>query len=51
MVEDAEKTAALLAPLAVQGLQVKLTKFPEENHVSVLPAALSRLLRFALEQQ
>lgn len=51
MVEDAEKLPVLLAPLAAEGLQVSLVKFPQEGHVTVLPAALSRLLRFALELQ
>ncbi|WP_342436126.1 alpha/beta hydrolase-fold protein [Paenibacillus sp. FSL L8-0436] len=51
MVEDAEKLPVLLAPLAAEGLQVSLAKFPQEGHVTVLPAALSRLLRFALESQ
>ncbi|WP_151734611.1 alpha/beta hydrolase [Paenibacillus tengchongensis] len=50
MVADAELLPERLAPLASAGLEVKLAKFPEEGHVSVLPAALSRLLRFALEQ-
>ncbi|MNW71102.1 Ferri-bacillibactin esterase BesA [compost metagenome] len=48
MVEDAEKLPVLLEPLTEQGLQVSLAKFAEESHVSVLPAALSRLLKFAL---
>ncbi|QSF43059.1 alpha/beta hydrolase [Paenibacillus tianjinensis] len=51
MVQDAEKLALLLEPLSEQGLQVNLAKFPEESHVSVLPAALSRLLKFALEKK
>lgn len=51
MVEDAEKLPVLLAPLAAEGLQVSLAKFPQEGHVTVLPAALSRLLRFVLESQ
>jgi hypothetical protein len=50
MVEDAEKLPGLLEPLAEQGLQVSLAKFAEESHVSVLPAALSRLLKFALQK-
>lgn len=49
MVEDAEKLPVLLAPLADAGLEVNLAKFPEESHVSVLPAALSRLLKFSLQ--
>ncbi|MNC71439.1 hypothetical protein D3C75_1223620 [compost metagenome] len=51
MVGDAEKLPVLLAPLAAEGLQVSLAKFPQEGHVTVLPAALSRLLRFVLESQ
>lgn len=50
MVNDAEKLPLLLEPLTGQGLEVSLAKFSGENHVSVLPAALSRLLRFALEK-
>ncbi|WP_150275726.1 alpha/beta hydrolase [Paenibacillus tepidiphilus] len=50
MVADAELLPDKLAPLASSGLAVAMAKFPEEGHVSVLPAALSRLLRFALEQ-
>ncbi|MNN92003.1 hypothetical protein D3C81_2102080 [compost metagenome] len=49
MVEDAEKLPVLLAPITGAGLEVSLAKFPEEGHVSVLPAALSRLLKFALQ--
>ncbi|UQZ32287.1 alpha/beta hydrolase [Paenibacillus sp. PK3_47] len=49
MVEDADKLPAQLAQLAGSGLEVHLAKFPEEGHVSVLPAALSRLLKFALQ--
>ncbi|WNS44627.1 alpha/beta hydrolase-fold protein [Paenibacillus sp. MMS20-IR301] len=51
MVEDAAKLPGLLSPLAGQGLQVSYYEFAGESHVSVLPAALSRLLRFALEQE
>lgn len=50
MVEDAGKLPGLLAPLAGHGLQTSLNEFAGESHVSVLPAALSRLLRFALEK-
>lgn len=48
MVVDAEKLPRQLEPLAAYGLQVQMIKFPEEGHISVLPAALSRLLKFAL---
>lgn len=51
MVGDAEKVSGLLEPLAEQGLKVSLAKLAEESHISVLPAALSRLLRFALEKK
>lgn len=51
MVEDAGKLPVLLEPLAGQGLEVSLARFSGENHVSVLPAALSRLLKFALDKQ
>lgn len=51
MVEDAGKLPGLLAPLAEHGLQTSLNEFAGESHVSVLPAALSRLLRFALEKE
>ncbi|AIQ59398.1 alpha/beta hydrolase [Paenibacillus borealis] len=51
MVEDAAKLPGLLAPLAEHGLQTSLNEFAGESHVSVLPAALSRLLRFALEKE
>lgn len=51
MVEDAEKVYDLLKPLDGQGLSASLVKFAGESHVSVLPAALSRLLKFALEKQ
>jgi len=50
MVEDAEMLAARLEPLAGSGLQVSLVKFIEENHISVLPAALSRMLKFTLSK-
>jgi predicted alpha/beta superfamily hydrolase len=48
MVEDAERLQASLQPLAVHGFHSELVKFPGEGHVSVLPAALSRTVRFAL---
>lgn len=50
MVADAEQLPPRLEPLADQGLQVRLVKFAEESHLTVLPAALSRLLRFTLER-
>lgn len=48
MVKDAEQLAASLQPLTSCGLHLELVKFADESHVSVLPAALSRLLKFAL---
>ncbi|GGG10836.1 hypothetical protein GCM10010912_64070 [Paenibacillus albidus] len=48
MVEDAERLAASLAPLAAKGFHSLLIKFADEGHVSVLPAAISRMLEFAL---
>lgn len=51
MVEDAAKLPGLLAPLTGQGLSINFCEFAGESHVSVLPAALSRLLRFALEKE
>lgn len=48
MVMDSEQLAESLKPLAAKGFYSKLVKFPEEGHVSVLPAALSRVLKFAL---
>jgi predicted alpha/beta superfamily hydrolase len=48
MVEDAERLAEELQPLVKKGFYAELAKFPEENHVSVLPAAISRVLKFAL---
>lgn len=50
MVEDAGKLPGRLVSLAEHGLQTSLNEFAGESHVSVLPAALSRLLRFALEK-
>ncbi|AIQ53519.1 alpha/beta hydrolase [Paenibacillus sp. FSL R7-0331] len=51
MVEDAGNVYERLERLAAHGLEASLVNFAGENHVSVLPAALSRLLRFALEKQ
>lgn len=48
MVEDAEKLAARLLPLASEGFHSEIVKFSDEGHVSVLPAAISRMLKFAL---
>lgn len=48
MVKDAEQLAESLEPLAACGFHSEMVKFADENHVSVLPAALSRLLKFTL---
>jgi predicted alpha/beta superfamily hydrolase len=48
MVKDAEQLAERLQPLLAGGFRSAIAKFPEESHVSVLPAAISRVLRFAL---
>ncbi len=48
MVQDAERLAERLHPLQATGFQAELAKFDGESHVSVLPAAISRVLRFAL---
>ncbi|MNO41699.1 Ferri-bacillibactin esterase BesA [compost metagenome] len=50
MVADAEQLPSRLERLAEQGLQVRLVKFADESHLTVLPATLSRLLRFTLER-
>lgn len=48
MVKDSEQLAESLKPLGEKGFHSAIAKFPEEGHVSVLPAAISRLLKFAL---
>lgn len=48
MVKDAEELAKRLLPLAEKGFYSEIVKFCDESHVSVLPAAISRVLRFAL---
>lgn len=48
MVGDAVQLAERLGGLSVHGLHTSLTVFADENHVSVLPATVSRLLRYAL---
>ncbi|WP_228745180.1 alpha/beta hydrolase [Paenibacillus sp. S150] len=50
MVRDSEQLLPRLEPLAEHGLQARLVKFAEESHLTVLPATLSRLLRFTLER-
>ncbi|MFC4597309.1 alpha/beta hydrolase [Cohnella hongkongensis] len=52
MVGDAEALFARLQPFAGEsgGFRTSFAKFPEEGHVSVLPAAISRVIRFGLSQ-
>ncbi|HEY1599940.1 MAG TPA: alpha/beta hydrolase-fold protein [Pirellulales bacterium] len=49
MVQDARRLAERLGPLSAAGLRVYFTPFENENHVSVLPAGLSRAYRLALD--
>ncbi|ELK42002.1 alpha/beta hydrolase [Brevibacillus agri] len=46
MLEGAEEVARGLSPLKEQGLRLEWIKFAREDHVTVLPAMLSRLPRF-----
>lgn len=50
MVEDGEKLFAKLQPFKDDngGFRPEFVKFPEEEHVSVLPAAISRVVKFGL---
>lgn len=48
MVENARGLAADLATMDTAALNVAFNEFEDENHASVLPAAISRALRFAL---
>ncbi|MFD2183336.1 alpha/beta hydrolase [Rhodoplanes azumiensis] len=48
MVDNAREMAARLAPLAGRGLTVDYVEFPDEDHVSVVPAAISRAVTLAL---
>ncbi|WP_211912108.1 alpha/beta hydrolase [Tardiphaga alba] len=48
MVENAKGLAADLATMDPAALAVTYTEFEDENHASVLPAAISRALRFSL---
>lgn len=50
MVDNARDMADRLGALASRGVAVTYAEFPGETHVSVLPAVLSRALRFALER-
>ncbi len=48
MIDNAVEMAARLHELAPHGLQVTYCQFEGENHVSVIPALISRALRFAM---
>lgn len=48
MVDNAREMAGRLAPLAGRGLAVDYVEFPDEDHVSVVPAAISRAVTLAL---
>lgn len=48
MVENARSLAADLAMMDPAALDVTFKEFEDENHASVLPAAISRALRFSL---
>lgn len=48
MVDNARELAERLEGLAPRGVRVAYEEFPGENHVSVIPALISRALRFAL---
>jgi predicted alpha/beta superfamily hydrolase len=49
MVENASELARALSTADAAALEVTFNEFADENHASVLPAAISRALRFALE--
>ncbi|GBF76742.1 hypothetical protein PA598K_05228 [Paenibacillus sp. 598K] len=51
MVADAKALADRLAPLAEDGFHSACVVFADETHISVLPAAISRLVRFVLSPQ
>lgn len=48
MVDNASSLAEQLQSLKNAGLRVSFTMYPDENHGSVVPMALSRAVRFAL---
>jgi predicted alpha/beta superfamily hydrolase len=48
MIDNAVEMAARLHELTPHGLQVTYCQFEGENHVSVIPALVSRALRFAM---
>jgi len=47
MVEDASSLVARLASLGYDRLRAEFVEFADENHASVIPAAISRSVRFA----
>lgn len=47
MVDRARELSELLKPLPL--IRVSFTEFPDENHGSVVPTAISRAVRFALQ--
>jgi predicted alpha/beta superfamily hydrolase len=47
MVDNARELAAEIASIAGGAIDVTFTRFEDENHASVVPAAISRALRFA----
>ncbi len=49
MIHDATRLSERLAPLSVHGLRVYFQVFEGEDHVSVLPAAISRAYRIAAD--
>ncbi|GED56013.1 alpha/beta hydrolase-fold protein [Brevibacillus formosus] len=48
MVEGAQRVVERMEPLTTKGVQVSFIKFEDEGHVSVLPSAINRLVRFVL---
>src|SRR5262249_22194676 len=49
MVLDARRLSERLAPLGAHGTRVYFQSFEGEDHVSVLPAAISRAFRIAVD--
>jgi hypothetical protein len=50
-VHDARRLAERLAPLAAHGTRVYWQLFDDEDHLSVLPAAICRALRLVAERE
>lgn len=48
MTENAKELAERLSPLASRGVSVEFKEYEDEGHVSILPALISKTLRFAL---